>query len=151
MVVDAHDEGGRDRVLGRGGKDDLLRPVLEMDGRLFLGKVRAGGFDDVLGVAVVPRNFRCVGIAVDADLLSVDDQVLPVVLHGAVKRAEHRVVLDLIDHEVQIGVAEVDAADVIAVAAALDHAAQRDAADASKTVDAYLNCHFSLPLLLLLL
>lgn len=113
VVVDAHDEGRRLRVLRRVGDDEFLRAVPEMDGGPFRRQILPGGFDDVFGVAVIPGNLRCIGIAVDASLLSVDDQALAVALHVAHKGAEHGVVFGLTDHKVGICVAEVDAGDML--------------------------------------
>ena len=58
---------------------------------------------------------------------------------------ENGVIFYLIDHVVQIGVAQVDAADLIAVAAPLHHDPQRHASDPAKTVDANFNRHVTVP------
>ena len=66
-------------------------------------------------------------------------------LHAALERAEHGIVLYLIDHIVQVSVAEVDAADLIAVAASLHHDAQGDPPDASETIDTNFDSHVQIP------
>ena len=140
-VVDTHDEGGRDVIFGGGGNDDLLGAVPEVGGSLLRGAVGTGGLDDVFGAAVIPGNVGRVVLAVHADLLAVDDQVPVVPLHRTLEGAEDAVILDLIDHVVQIRVAQIDAADLIAAAAPLHHDPQSHPPDAAEAVDAHFNCH----------
>ena len=144
-MVHAHDEGGHHVVLGGSGEDHLLCPACKVGGGLFHGGVGAGGFDDVLGTAVVPGDERGVALAVYPDLLAVDDQVPVVSLHRALERAEHGVVFYLIDHIVQIRIAQVDAAGLIAAAAPLHHDPQGHPPDAAEAVDAHFDRHVVLP------
>ena len=145
LVVHSHDKGGRDVVLGRGGDDDLFRPVPEVGGGLFRGAVGARGLDDVLGAAVVPGDVGGVVLTVNPDLLAVDNQVTVVPLHRALKGLEHGVVLHLIDHVVQVRVPQVDAAHLIGGAAALHHDPQCHAADPAKSVDSHFDRHAPIP------
>ena len=140
-VVDTHDERGSDFVLGGGGDDDLSGAVLEVGGGLLRGAVGAGGLDDVLGAAVIPGDVGRVVLAVYADLLAVDDQMPVVPLHRALEGAEDAVVFDLVDHVVQVRVAQVDAADLIAAAAPLHHDPQSHPSDSAEAVDAHFDCH----------
>ena len=71
-MVHAHDEGGGHVILGGGGDDDLPGAIFQVGGGGFRGGVGAGGFDDVLGPAVIPGDVGGVGAAVDPDLLAVD-------------------------------------------------------------------------------
>ena len=141
LVVDAHDESGGHIVLGRCGNDDLLGPVVEVGGGLFHGAVSTGGFDNVLGAAVIPGNLGGVVIAVDPDLLAVDDEVAVIPLHGTLERPEYGVVLYLVDHVVQIRVAQVDAPDLVAAASPFHHDPQSHASNAAEAVNPNLNRH----------
>ena len=145
LVVDAHDECGGAFVFGRGGEHHLLGAVEQVDGGLLRGIVGTGGLYDVLGFAVVPGDQGRVALTVYPDLLAVDDQVPVIMFHHAPEGPEHGVVLDLIDHVVQIRVAQVDAADLVAAAAPLHHAAQSHSSDSAEAVDSHLNCHASVP------
>ena len=148
LVVHTHDEGGGHVVLRGGGDDDLPGTVFQVGRGGLRGDVGAGGLDDVLGPAVIPGDVGGVGAAVDPDLLTVNDEVAAVVLHVAGEGAEDGVVLHLIDHVVQVRVAQVDAADLIGVGAPLHHAAQGHAPDAAETVDAHFDRHKHSPLLI---
>ena len=144
-MVHTHDKGGRAVVLGGCGDDHLFGAARQVDGGFFRGVVSAGGFNDVLRAAVIPMELGGIALAVYPDLLAVQDQVLAVMLHAALERPENGVIFYLIDHVVQIGVAQVDAADLIAVAAPLHHDPQRHASDPAKTVDANFNRHVTVP------
>ena len=139
-VVHAHDERGGDLILAGRGQDDLLRAALEVAGGLLGGIVSAGGLDDVLRAAAGPGDHRRVGLAEDLNSVTVDDQVLVLVLHRAVELTEHGIVFDHIDHVIQIRFAQVDTADV-ELLRMLDHDAQHDAADAAEAVDAHFDSH----------
>jgi len=140
LVVDAHDERGGLLVLGGRGQDDLLRAAGKVRGGLFGGAVNAGGLDDVLSAVVRPLDLGGVGLAEDVDLVTVQDQVFAVVLDRAVELAEHGVVLDEIDHVVEVRFAQVDAAD-IKLFGVLGHDAKHDTTDAAEAVDAHFDSH----------
>ena len=139
-MVDAHDERGGHIVLGGRGQDDLLRAAGKVGGGLLGGVVNAGGLNDVLRAAAGPVDLGGVGLAEDVDLVTVQDEVFLIVLDRAVELAEHGVVLDEIDHIVEICLAQVDAADV-KLLRTLRHNAQHDTADAAEAVDAHFDSH----------
>ena len=112
-----------------------------MGAGLFHGVEHAGGFDDILRAAVIPGDLGSIALAVDPDLLAVDDQMPVIPLHRALEGAEDAVVLDLVDHVVQVRVAQVDAADLIAAAAPLHHDPQSHPSDSAEAVDAHFDCH----------
>ena len=77
LVVDTHDEHGG---IGGGSRDDdLLGTTLQVSGGLVLGGEDTGGLDDILGAGVLPGDGRGVSLAVELDLVAVDDQVGTVV------------------------------------------------------------------------
>ena len=139
-MVDAHDERGGFFVLGGRGQNDLLRAADKVCGGLFGGGVNAGRLDDVLNAVVSPLDLRSVSLAEDVDLVTVQDQILAVVLDRAVELAEHGVVLNEIDHVVKVCLAQINAAD-IKLLGMLGHDAQYDATDATETVDAHFDSH----------
>ena len=134
VAVDAEDKGRSRVVLGGRGEDNLLRAALEVAAGLVGGVVGAGGLDDVLRAALAPVDHRGIGLAVDLDVAAVDDEVAAGVLHGAGEVAEHGVVLEQIDHIVDVCLAQVHAAD-LKLLRALRQNAQDDASDTTEAVD----------------
>ena len=65
-------------------------------------------------------------------------------LHGAVEAAEHGVVFQQIHHVVHVGLAQVDAADLVLVGL-LRQDPQHHPADAAETIDTDLDSHNSFP------
>ena len=65
-------------------------------------------------------------------------------LHGVPERAEHGVVLHLINHIIQICIPQIDAADLITAAAPLYHDPQSHAANPAEAVDTNFNCHIDI-------
>ena len=145
FMVDAHDKGGCYAVLGGGGDDDLFRAVQQVQRTLFRGVEGAGGLDDVLCAAVIPRNQGGIIFAVDADFFAIEDQVAVIMLDAALEGAEHRVVFYLVNHVVQICLSQVDAADLIGAAATFYHAAQSNSANTAKAVDTDFDGHRMIP------
>ena len=116
-----------------------------MGAGLFHGVEHAGGFDDILRAAVIPRNPGGVILAVDPDFLAVDDEVAVIMLHAVPERAEHGIIFHLIDHVIQIRIPQVDAANLITAAATLHHDPQSYTANAAEAVNAYLDRHKQIP------
>ena len=116
-----------------------------MGAGLFHGVEHAGGFDDILRAAVIPGDLGSIALAVDPDLLAVDDEVPVIVLHRIPESPEHGVIFHLIDHVIQIRIPQVDAADLITAAATLHHDPQSYAANAAEAVNAYLDRHKQIP------
>ena len=140
IAVDAVNEGGGGLILAGSRQDDLLGAAPEVTGGLFGGVIGAGGFNDVLCAAGAPGNQRRVRLAEDLDLVAVEHQIAADMLHRSVKVTKYGVILDLIDHVVDVCLAQVDAAN-IKLLRIFRQDAQDNAADASKTIDTDFDCH----------
>ena len=137
MVHAEHEHGGV--VLGRSGQDDLLGAGVDVLLGGFLGQEQTGGFDHHVGADFVPLQVGGVALLRQADLLAVDDQGVAFDGNFAVKAAVHAVVLQHVSQVV--GLQQVVDADDFDVGEVLHCGAQHVAADAAKTVDAYLDRH----------
>ena len=140
VAVDAVNKGGGGVVLGGGRQDDFLGAALEMTTGLLRGVVGAGGLDDVLRAAVRPVDHGRVRLAVYLDLAAIDHQIAAGVLDHAGEVAENRVVLQQIDHIVNVRFAQVDAAD-LKFLGVLRQNTHDDTADAAKAIDTDFDSH----------
>lgn len=125
LKVDTADEHGG---VGRGGRDDdLLGTALQVSRGLLLGGEDTGGLDDVLGAVLAPGDVGGVTLAVDGDGLAVDDELAVLGLDGALEAAVGRVVLEHVDHVVEVDEGVVDRDDIEVTV--LDGVAEDDTSD----------------------
>ena len=149
-MVDAHHEGRGHVVLGGGSDDHLFRSALEVQRAQLLSVERACGLNNVLGSAVRPGDLPRVALAEHTDLMPIDDQVLPVVLHRPMERTKHRIIFDHIFHIVQIRFSQVDAPK-LKFFSPLQHDPERDAPDPTKPINTNRNTHDTLTSILILI
>ena len=140
LAVNAVNKGGGHLVLGRSGEKHALGAALEVAGGLLGGVVGTGALQDVLRPALGPGNHGGVVLAEHTDLVAVHHQIAVQVLHRALKIAEYGVVFQQVNHVVDIGLAQVDAAH-IELLRILHQNAQDHPADTAKTIDTNFNRH----------
>lgn len=134
VVVDAHDDGDV-LLLGGGGDDDLLRPVLDMDMRLFRRPEDARRFDDHVNADITPNQLRRVSLCEAGDLPVAHARHIAVHLRCEGGASVVGVVLKQV--EVRGGVEQVvDGHHLGLVAIAFVNGAKDLTAYASETVDA---------------
>merc|ERR1719203_1683565 len=104
-----------DCVLRRGGDDDLLATSLDVQLSLRFLCENTGGLTNVGGTAGSPRDARRVLLVKDLYLDTVHDQVLLPVSrlggNGAREALVHAVVLELVEHVLEVHEGVVDALD----------------------------------------
>ena len=137
VVIDAHHEHGG-IVLGGGGHDHVLGAGGNMTGRLLLGQEQTGGFDDVFGAYLGPRQVGGIALGGYGNGLAVDDDIVALGVNVTVESAVHGVVFHHIGQIVG-GAKIIDAHDLDL---RVSHGtAQNHAANTAKTIDANFNAH----------
>ena len=111
-----------------------------MGAGLFHGVEHAGGFDDILRAAVIPGDLGSIALAVDPDLLAVDDEVPVIVLHRIPESPEHGVIFQQIDHVVHVRLPQIDAAYLEALRIVRKYT-QHHPSDTAEAVDTDLDSH----------
>ena len=99
--------------------------------------------DDDVRADFVPLEVGGIFFGRQADLVAIDDEIVPLDLDVFVKTAVHRVILQHVSQIIRIE--EVVDADDLNVAEALDCSAENHTADAAKTIDAYFDGHLKPP------
>jgi len=138
LVVDAHDE--HLGVVLRGGRDDdLLASTLRVEDSFLACGEDSGRLADVVGTGSSPGNFSGVLGGVDVDDDTVDYEIAVLGLDGAVESAVDGIVLEEVDHVVEIheGVVDGHNLDVFVLGGGAEH----QAANAAKSVNSHLNRH----------
>ena len=132
----AIDSQGDFHIVYQPVKDTTFRlPTDEVILRVLGLYVRAGRVDDVLRAEFLPGNLGSVAFAVDQDLLAVDDDAVFRLLQRAGEASVDRIILDHVDHVIDVRLALGDRYDV-EYFGLLQRDAQRDAADAAEAINA---------------
>ena len=139
-VVHAHDDGGV-LALRRARDDDLLRAGLDVSACELAGLEDARGFHDDLHAQLAPG--KVVGVALGKDLhgIAVGNKAVFGDLNRVKGTSMNGIVLEQMRH--RRDVAQVVHGDNLD-RGIFHHRAERQAPDATETVDAYLDCHANL-------
>ena len=135
LVVDAHDE--HRRVLAGSGDDDLLGAAVEVRGSALGGGEDAGRLGNVLGAAVRPVDVGRILLREDRDLVAVDDELAVLRADLARKAAVNRIVLQHVDHVIEIDEGIVDADDLNVLV--FEGRAEDQTSDSAESVDTDFN------------
>ena len=137
LIVDAHDKGFIN-ILAGGGDDRLSWPRLQGGGPPFAAAEEAGRFVDIVHSEFAPRQLGRVTLGKHPHTVTIDDEVGPVHLHGALIAAVHRVVPEKVAEHV--GRRQVVDGDQVETVTGFQMA-RKKSPDASKTVDRDLDAH----------
>ncbi len=140
-MIYAHHDGGIHVVFGWHGQDHFLRAGFEVFSGLLAGSEDAGGFHHVLHVQIFPGQGFRVFLGKDSDPFAVDDNVLVIVAHFALKDLVHTVVFEEVGQG--LGIGEIVDRHHIHIRVKLQKRAQHQASDAAKSIDCY-SCHNSI-------
>lgn len=126
--------------IGRGSRDDdFLCSAFEMGSCLVLGGENSRRLDDVFSTALSPRDICGISLAVDIDVLSIDDQLASFSVDITLESSMGRVIFEHVDHVFKIDEGIVDSLDFdILVAQGIP---EDNTTDTAKSVDSDVDGH----------